>query len=353
MKFYAITLTILLFFVGCQKSDQVKHQKYELTEVAVSSDQWTGLSLSQDGRLFVNYPRWSKNLDHSVAEIKNNKSVLFPDEKWNEWNPSLNPKEHFICVQSVFIDDNNKLWVLDPANPMFQGVVKNGAKLLRFNIENKSLEQRIVFDSTTVKSNSYLNDVRIDENRNFAYITDSNDGAIIVVNLETGNARRLLDNHISTAPELPLVINGEPWTNASGNIQLIASDGIALDREDKYLYYHALNGLSLYRIHTKFLRNESYSNNEIKENVEFVARTTSSDGLIAGPDNEIYHSDVENNAISVYKPNGQTQTLVQNKQIKWPDTFSFGPDGALYFTTSQIHIPNPSEPYKIFKINIK
>jgi hypothetical protein len=45
----------------------------------------------------------------------------------------LAPQDHFICVQSVYADDQNNLWVLDPGSPQQQGVVKEGAKLLKFN----------------------------------------------------------------------------------------------------------------------------------------------------------------------------------------------------------------------------
>jgi sugar lactone lactonase YvrE len=353
MRTFSLVIAVMfLAITSCNKQNEVENN-YRLKEVATSSEQWTGLSMSENGRLFVNYPRWSPEIEHSVAEIKKKQPVPFPNKKWNTWDTTMNPKNHFICVQSVFIDDNNNLWVLDPANPMFKGVVNGGAKLLQFNIDSKKLIQRFVFNKETVKSNSYLNDVRIDEDRGFAYITDSNDGAIVVVNTNTGESRRLLDDHFSTRPELPLVINGKPWTNAGGDMQFIASDGIALDNEDEYLYYHALNGLSLYRIHTKYLRDNQYSNKEIAQNVEFVARTGATDGMIAGPDNTIYHTNVEKSAIIGYRPDNKIKTIVKDSRIKWPDTFTFGPDNALYFTTSQIHISNPQSPYKIFKIELK
>jgi sugar lactone lactonase YvrE len=289
----------------------------------------------------------------SVGEINEEGRVRpFPDKGWNQWSPGRSAKDHFVCVQSVVIDDQNRLWVLDPANPQFQGVVPGGAKLMSFNIQTGNVLKRIVFDSSVVRANSYLNDVRIDTDAGYAYITDSNDGSIVTVNLKTGKSRRLLDNHYSTEPELPLVINGSVWKTAAGDPNFIASDGIALDHKQEYLYYHALSGLSLYRIHTRYLKDFTLSGGKIADQVEFVARTTASDGMIAGENDAIYHSDVENNAITRYGQDGSLSTVISDERIKWPDTFSFGPDGDLYFTTSQIHIPNPDQPYRIFKIDL-
>ncbi|KAF0095155.1 MAG: hypothetical protein E1N59_1201 [Puniceicoccaceae bacterium 5H] len=42
---------------------------YRLEEVATSQRQWTGLTVAQDGTLFVNYPRWSQDVPISVAKL--------------------------------------------------------------------------------------------------------------------------------------------------------------------------------------------------------------------------------------------------------------------------------------------
>jgi hypothetical protein len=42
--------------------------------------------------------------------------------------------------------------------------------------------------------------------------------------------------------------------------------------------------------------------------------------------------------------------VVKDERIVWPDSFALGPDGAVWFTTAQIHLgPNPETPYRIFK----
>jgi hypothetical protein len=91
----------------------------ELQEVAsFANQQVTGVGVSQkSGRIFVNFPLWSDDHLLSVAEIIDGQPRPFPNE---EWNKPGDPSSHFVCVQSVVVDDEDNLWVLDPAAPKMQ-----------------------------------------------------------------------------------------------------------------------------------------------------------------------------------------------------------------------------------------
>jgi sugar lactone lactonase YvrE len=317
-----------------------------LVEVAESLHLWTGLAVSKTGRVFVNYPRWSEDLLMSVGEWRKDGSVrAYPNTDINSWKSGEDPAKKFVCVQSVYIDDQDRLWVLDPANPMFRGIVDDGPKLVRIDLSRDTIARTYLFDEEIAPKESYLNDVRIDTRTETAFITDSGRGAIVVVDLKTGSARRRLEGHPSTRAEpIQVVIDGTPFPG------VVHSDGIALDATGGWLYYQALTGRTLYRVPTESLRDETLGEPELVERVEAFAESGVSDGLLFDPKG-IYLSSLEDGAIKRAGPGGRVETLIRDPRIVWPDSFARGPDGSIWFTTSQIHLgPKPATPYRILRL---
>lgn len=328
-----------------------------LTTVASSRVQWTGVAVAQDGRIFANFPRMETDtIPYSVALINGDVATPFPNADWNNWAPGLAPQDHFICVQSVYIDDQNNLWVVDAASPSMRGTVRGGPKLLKFNPTTGAILQRVdLSDELIVYPSSYLNDIRVDTQKNFAYVTDSNQGAIIVVNLATGRARRLLGRSPLTKSEnLVITAEGRTFRNASGKLPQIDADGIALTPQRDYLYFHALTARSLYRVPTAALQNESLTDSQVAQQVEKVRDTDPVDGMLFDPAGNLYLTYIQQNAVARLTPGGEVQRVVQDSQLKWPDSFAYGPDGSLYVTSSQLHIPRleRTEPYRLFRFSV-
>jgi sugar lactone lactonase YvrE len=337
-----------LFLWQCQKgTDQSDSYTYNLVEIAHSDKLWTGVAVSEEGRIFVNYPRWSPEVEISVAEINHSgEPIPYPDKEWNNWIINTPPENCFVCVQSVYIDRDNNLWILDPANPFLQGVIEGGAKLLKFDLHTDLIMQKIYFNSTIAPQTSYLNDIRVDTERGYAYITDSGLGAIIVVDLQSGKSRRFLSRHYSTKAEnITLTIEGL-------ELKLkVHSDGLALDADGEYLYYQALTGRRLYRIRTEYLRDPSMVESRIGKYVEYVGESGASDAIAFGKDGYIYLSSLEYNAIRKISPQGELEMVIQDARLKWPDSFAITKDGIIYLTTSQLHLGNMiKEPYRIFRL---
>ncbi|UCD38509.1 MAG: hypothetical protein JSW54_03255, partial [Fidelibacterota bacterium] len=238
----AVAIAFIFTLAGCGQQSAI-----ELTEIATSEALWTGVAVSQEGRMFVNYPRWFPSVDVSVAEITSSGAVRpYPDETWNRWSPESSATDHFVCVQSVYVDGDDFLWILDPAPVWLTGPVPWGPKLLKVDLDLDSVVQTFYFDTTVAPRGSYLNDVRVDTERGFAYISESGLGGIVVVDLASSQSRRLLADHPSTrAEDIVLVIGGREYLNPDGSKPQIHSDGIALDAGGEYLYYQALTGHNL------------------------------------------------------------------------------------------------------------
>ena len=330
-------------------------------EVAGFPDQVTGVAVSKEGRVFVNFPRWTSPPRYSVAELLADGTLKpFPDAAWNRWNAATdNPGAHFICVQSVYADDADNLWVLDPASPAFAGVVQGGAKLLRVSLATGLVDRVYSFPPEAAPAKSYLNDVRIDTERGFAYISDSGLGAIVVLDLNSGKVRRLLGDDPTTKAEAGVVpvIEGRELRGADGQPPRINADGIALDKKGTYLYYHALTARILYRIETRYLRDADLSDKELAGHVERVADTGPVDGMEMDGQGNLFLTTLEENAVRILRPDGTFVTVAIAPVIQWPDSLAIGPGDYLYFTASQINrMPRFNQgtdrrvpPYKLFR----
>jgi sugar lactone lactonase YvrE len=345
------------------QASAIRAEQVELEEVAAfPTQQVTGVTVSAKGRVFVNFPFWSDDHTISVAEVVDGKPKPFPDQAWNA--KAGPPAQRWICVQSVVVDDQDALWVLDPASPKTEAVVEGGPKLVKIDLATNKVIQTITLDENVAPKRSYLNDVRLDTKTGHAFITESGTGAIIVVDLKSGQARRLLANDPSTKlePEAEIVVDGmkiiDPET---GNAPAFQADGIAFDKEGGWLYYHALTAKTMYRIKTEYLLDESLTPVQLGAKVENLGTTPKPDGMLEGSKGIVYLTAIEVNAIARFDPQSQkTMIVVQDKRLQWPDTMAWGPDGKLYVTTSQIHrmpkyhggVSKQQGPYMVYRMKL-
>jgi len=335
--------TLLATASMAQQSQAPIQAGARLQQVASFEHQVTGVSVSGDGRIFVNFPRWTEDAPISVAEVTRDGQIKpYPDDEWNSWrNAKKNQMaagDHFVCVQSVVADAHGNLWVVDPAAPATAPVVKGGPKLVRIDLKTNKVAQVIRFDERVAPQGSYLNDVRFSPDGRHAYLTDAGaEGALVVVDLQNGRARRVLHGHPSTQPEADVVVktDGQELRRPDGRGVEFAADSIALSPDGHTLYWKALTGRTLYRIPTDALENTHLSEKELDARVERVAVTEPTDGLWTDRRGRLYLSAIEQNAVKV-RDGDRVTTLVQDQRLRWPDTFSEGPDGTIYVTSSRI-----------------
>lgn len=330
----------------------------------------TGVTIAPNGRIFVNFPQWGDNSPYAVGELKNGKVTPYPDAALNTADET-DALHHLVSVQSVVADGRNRLWILDTGAPGFRTPVPGGAKLVAVDLATDKVVQTIALGSDVVLPTTYVNDVRFDLRQGkagVAYITDSSikgPGGIIVVDLATGKAMRRLSGHSTTMPDpgfLP-ILDGKPLMNRPKDGKpspwLVASDGIAISADGATLYYCALSSRHLYAVPTALLRDPSVDDAEIARHIRDLDLKGASDGLAEDDQGRIYAGDYEHDAIRRYA-NGRWQTIAQDPRILWPDTFSVGTDGYLYFTANQLHRQAPfhegrderKQPYVLLRIKI-
>jgi sugar lactone lactonase YvrE len=210
----------------------------------------TGVTVSHQGRIFINFPKWGDDVAFTVAEVLNGEAVAYPDEAINQTNPG-DPAIALVSVQSVVVDPSDRLWILDTGSPRFQPTKYGGPKLVCVDLSTNKVIKKILFPQDVALPTTYLNDVRFDLRRGsegMAFITDSaqkGPNGVIVVDLASGDSWRRLHDHPSTKAEmirtfLPIV-EGRPFLEhqPDGSVNQgasMGSDGIAISADGKRLY---------------------------------------------------------------------------------------------------------------------
>jgi sugar lactone lactonase YvrE len=220
--------------------------------------QLTGVAVSGSGRLFTCYPLWQGPHKYSLVEIVDGEARPYPDGETNNWKEGEDGKMKWVCVQAVYIDDQDAMWVVDPASPQMKKVYQNCHKLVKIDLRTNSVEQTYFF-AGVASEKSYLNDVRVDTDKGFAYLTNSNEGGILIVDFVSGKIRQVLQDHYSVKsdPSFPFIIDGHELMK-EGKPAKMQSDGIALTPDGEWLYYKPLTDNKLYRIRTAYLRMKAF-----------------------------------------------------------------------------------------------
>jgi sugar lactone lactonase YvrE len=376
MKSMATLMILLSLPWVCRGQELAKERVIGQLEVVATFNgpMPTGVTVANYGRIFVNFPKWGDNVEYTVAEIKDGKTLPYPNADMNHYADGDHPADKLVSVQSVVVDPTgNRLWILDTSSIAFGPVKPGGPKLVAIDLNTNQIVKKIIFPADVALPTTYLNDVRFDLHRGaegMAFITDSSStgsNGIIVVDLGTGKSWRRLNDHPSTKPDpafVPVVegeilqmrLPGQPPARFA-----VGADGIAISPDGKTLYYCPLTSRHLYSVSIDALADRSRSDAEVAATVKDLReKGGASDGLESDAEGHVYLSDYEHDAIRRWTTAGAIETLVHDPRVLWPDTLSLATDGYLYFTANQIErgagFHNGQDlrrkPYVLFRVKV-
>ncbi len=311
----------------------------ELIRVAASERAiLNGVAVSPEGRVFSSFPRWSDAPSPSVAEaMPDGGFKTFPGNEWNDWRPGRSPEDHFVNVHSIHADPENFLWAVDDAAPHHQPHLEGGPKVVKIDLRTNQVVRAYPMDENVAPPGAVLGHMRAAGK--LAYITESNFGAIIVLDQETGATRRLLSKDPKTRADQSIVpvIDGKEFRRANGQVAVVNVNLLELSPDGRWLYFTCLFGPVLHRIETRHLRDPDLGDEQLSPLIEDVIAIPPCAGFTADSSGNFYFSSFTENAMLVMGEDRKLRTLIADPRISFPNEPDVGPDGFLYFPASQIH----------------
>ncbi|WP_447971098.1 L-dopachrome tautomerase-related protein [Nitrospira sp. M1] len=335
-------------------------------EVVTNTDQAVGnIAFAENKDLIVSFhPFFKPEIRVARLDPETGEYTPFPNRQWN--TPRVDNDWFLDDVLGIRNAADGIIWILD------MGTRSDiTPKLVGWNTQTNELHRLYYIPAPASNDTSQLNDFVVDMKRQLVVIADEGiarggDGskaALVVVDLKTGKARRLLEGQSMTEADTdsPIMIDGKPMSVVKDGNPMpiyVGADGITLDVENEWLYFAPLCGKTIYRVRMEEIANESLSPDKLAAAVVTHSDKGNNGGLSIDTAGNLYSTNVESRSIGfVSATDKKYSVLASDERMLWPDGISYNKDGYMYVSAAKVHLGAPfndgtqlaTPPYYIFR----
>ncbi len=303
------------------------HVEPKLEVVAELNLRPGNVAVSKTGRVFATiHPLGGGNLQ--VIEITGKKTFVPYPSKAYQKNGNPASDKAFDTPLGLNFDADGFLWVID------MGQELGKTRLWSIDIKTNKVVKKFELSQAIAPRGSFIQDLAVDSKNAWVYLADIANPGIIAVNLKTGKTRRFSYSQFQPE-EADMFIDGK-LIYFGGSPARVGVNPITLSKDGNLLYFGAMNGLSLYSLNARLIREEK-DDNLIGKSIRVVGRKPISDGIATDGKGNHYITNLPEHAISKLDAFGNLSTIVQDSRLNWTDNVALSADGYIYIAVNQLH----------------
>jgi len=319
---------IVLLILCLSIINQVVGQNGSLEIVAELPIRPGDVAVSKSGRVFATiHSLGSRNLQ--LIEIKSKKRFEPFPAKSLQKNENPANDQMLDSPLGLIFDKEDKLWVID------MGQELGKTRLWCFDIDQRKVLRKIELPESVAPKGSFIQDVAIDHEHQWAYMADINNPGIIAMDLATENTRRFGGAKELEAEDVDMVIDGE-LVYFGGKPARVAVDPITISPDGNTVFFGAMNGTNWYSLDAQLFR-DGASDESIQSSIVRVGEKPISDGASSDGMGNHYFTNLTAHAITRLNPDGTLEHIIEDDQLKWPDNTYLAPDGSFYISVNQLN----------------
>jgi hypothetical protein len=335
----ALAIVIVSVTIAYAKSDSGGADTVGTLFAVAKSDRmpWNAVAVDERGRIFVSSPRWSGTTGPQVARIDaDGRLAPYPCSRWNSWTPGSNPAHAFVSVNAIHRQSDGSLWIVDTGAPEFGGTpIRGGAKIVKLDTRTDTVVRIYPFPADAIYAHTYIDDIRI--NGKYAYLTDAGEGAILVLDLDSGTVRRRFDGQAFTRarPNDVIMVEGQVVRTPDNKPLRVNADPLELDAHGKHLYFGPLSG-PMYQIETRYLDDDTLTDAQLAQRVSLWFDLPPVGGTAMDNNGNLYYTVLSDSSLRRRANDGTVTTIVRDKRLRWVDAPFLDGLGNIYLPVPQL-----------------